>query len=269
MTTLGAVVAGSRTSEASIDGALARLDAVVEVCRARASRVGYFAVVCRRMCRALAGRISEEAFDDADRLDRFAGLIVRPYLDALAAFERDEEPPRSWLVCFSLADGGEATILQHVITGTNAQVNLDLAVAAAQLVRGGSIADVEADFGRVAAIIGEELERVQGAVAPFSPLVGCLRAVADGPGGEVLRFSLPVAVEEAWRRAVLLSALPMGRWPATTDSIDRATAVLGRTVAQPGGALHHAVEVVRHAETETEDVPAVIDALAGPGGSER
>lgn len=247
-----------------MDGVTERLTAVIDVCRARQSRLGYFAAVYRHVIGIVAADLDAGAFDDADRMRPLAGLLARRYLDALARFERDEESTRSWGLTFTTAARDDAVILQHLLVAANAHLNVDLPVAAAQVARGGSITEVEGDFRRLVEIVVNLMERARSAIGPFSPVLSILGRLADRPDDELLRFSFRVAGDEAWRRAVLLSALPVGRWPAMVDSFDRSTAVLGRAVANPGGILARAVEVVRHAEVE--EVPAMIEVLASIDG---
>lgn len=250
-----------------MDEVTERLSAVIDVCRARQSRLGYFAALYRQAIEAVACDLEAGLFDDGDRMHRFAGLLARRYLDALTAFEHDNEVTRSWSLTFATAARDDAVILQHVLVGANAHLNLDLALAAAQVSRSAPIVDLEADFRRVVDTIVAVVGRAQAAIGAFSPVLSILGRLADRPDDEILRFSFRVAGDEAWRRALLMSALPVGRWPAMVDSLDRATAVLGRSIAHPGGILAPAVEIVRHAEVE--EVPAVIEALASLDGDGR
>lgn len=64
---------------------------------------------------------------------------------------------------------------------------------------------------------------------------------------------------DAWLHAVLLSLQPSSAWPLTVQALDNKVAFLGRIVAQPSGLIEKAVELIR--ETESADVPAIIDAL--------
>ena len=101
---------------------------------------------------------------------------------------------------------------------------------------------------------------VQDCIGRFSPLLHVLWAVGGDTDDEVLNFSIRVAREDAWQQAVTLAHLDAERLPLAIDSLDRKVAVLARLVAQPGGVLEQAVDVVGF--LESDDVVAVIDALA-------
>ena len=165
-------------------------------------------------------------------------------------------------MAFAACERKDRLILQHVIAGINAHVNLDLGVAAAAVAPGDALPALRADFDRINAILGSRLDTVQAEIGRFSPLLHLLWKVGDAADDEVLNFSFQVARDEAWQHAVILApmAADAGQQGATIDSFDRAAAVLGKLVVDPGSLLGRVVSVVHH--TEHDDVAAVIDALA-------
>jgi hypothetical protein len=58
---------------------------------------------------------------------------------------------------------------------------------------------------------------------------------------------------------VILSLQPPSSWPLTVQALDSKVAFLGKLIAQPTGLVAQAVNLIR--DTESKDVPAVIDAL--------
>jgi hypothetical protein len=251
----------------TIDEVVDRLGEVVDRCQAEGSRIGYFAAVYRQMTVAVRQAMAAGAFDDGPRMDRLAGAFAARYLVALDRWEQGGEPTRSWRIAFECAEQADRVILQHVILGINAHVNLDLGVAAAEVAPGAAIRSLHGDFRRINDVIGGLLDGVQAAIGRFSPLLDLLWRLADRPDDELLNFSFRVARDEAWNRARILAAQPRDAWPPTIDTFDRAAALLARLVVNPGGILRRAVDIVHH--TESDDVPAVIDALGRvvPGAS--
>jgi hypothetical protein len=244
----------------SVDDVVRLLSAVTDQARAAAHRRGYFSAMYRQMSVAVQQRIATGYFDDGPRMSRFAAAFANRYLDALTTFQGGTQPTRSWRASFQCCERRDRLILQQVVLGINAHVNLDLGVAAAQIAPGAQIHDMRADFERINMIIGGLLDAVQEAVGAFSPLLDLLWRVSDRPGDEVLNFSFKVARDEAWRHAVVLAGLPAEERPGVIDSFDRAAALLARLVIDPGGILGRTVSIVKH--TEHEDIRAVIDALA-------
>jgi hypothetical protein len=236
------------------------LDAIVDEARATAHRRGYFAAMYRVMTTAVRAGIDAGAFDDGARMGRFVATFANRYFDALASFRAGVRPTRVWDACFGCDERSDRLILQHLVMGINAHINLDLGIAAAEVAEGTDIQPLKGDFDRINAMIGGLLDPVQAAVGRFSPLLDLLWRVSEEPDDVVLGFSFRAARDQAWMHAVLLSGQRPEDRPATIDVFDRSAAVLARMVSDPGGLLGEAVSIVRH--TEREDVVAVIDALS-------
>ena len=243
-----------------IDAVVAQLDAAVATARAARDRLGYLTAMYRRTTCAVRDQVEAGAFDDADRMGQFVTRFAGRYLGPLAAWRAGQPVPRSWRVAdAAAADAGKA-ILQHLLLGINAHVNLDLAVAAAELRPGPAIFSLHDDFLRVNAILVSLVEPVRACVGRFSPMLDVLDRVGGRDDDQILNLSIRVARDEAWSQAVTIEAADDSRHAELVDSLDRRVALLGRLVAEPGGLLGRAVDVV--AATESGDVVAVIDALA-------
>ena len=132
-------------------------------------------------------------------------------------------------------------------------------MAAADVCPGDAIAGLHDDFQRINDVLGALLGPVRGCINRFSPLLDVLERVGGHEDDEVLNFSIRVARNEAWTEAVTLASAASERHDELVDSLDRKVALLARLVADPGGLLQRAVDLV--AGTESDDVVAVIDAL--------
>ena len=212
----------------------------------------------RQTTRAVRDRTAAGTFDDPERMGRFVERFAARYLDPLGAHRAGRPVPRCWRVAFGA--GPDHLILQHLLLGMNAHVNLDLAVVAAATCPGEEIAALHDDFMGINDILGALLPKVRQCISRFSPLLDVIDRIGGGEDDEVLHFSLRVARKEAWSHALVLASTPdAARRAELIDSLDRGVAVLGRMVASPGGLLQRAVDLV--AATESDDVVAVMDAL--------
>ena len=243
-----------------IDAILQMLDAVVADARTRRQRLGFFAAMYRQVTTTVRREVEAGAFDDDARMARFVALFAGRYLDAVGLWQAGERPTRSWRAAFRAAERSDRVILQHVLLGMNAHINLDLAIVAATISPGDSIVELKGDFGRINDILQRLMEPLQDCIGHFSPLLHVLWSVGGDTDDEVLNFSLRVARADAWHQAVTLAHIDAGRRAAAVDLLDRKVAVLGRVVTEPGGILERAVDVVAY--LESDDVVAVIDALA-------
>jgi hypothetical protein len=234
------------------------LEATVEVAQAEADRRGWFTAMYRQTTRAVRERTAAGTFDDPDRMGRFVERFAGRYLEPLRAHREGRPVPRCWRAAFEA--GRDHLILQHLLLGMNAHVNLDLAVVAAETCPGEEITSLHDDFMRVNDILGALLPKVRSCIGRFSPLLDVIDRVGGGEDDEVLNFSLRVARKEAWSQALVLAATPDPvRRVELIDSLDRGVAVLAKVVATPGGLLQRAVDLV--AATESDNVVGVMDAL--------
>lgn len=243
-----------------------RLEGEIDEARRHGERRGWFAAMYRQTTRAVRDRAAAGGFDDPERLGRFVERFAGRYLGPALDWRAGRPVPRCWRLAFSA--GSDRLILQHLLLGINAHVNLDLAVTAAETCPGPAIHSMHRDFLAVNDILTGLMPPVRACIGRFSPLLDVIDRVGGGDDDAVLNFSIRVARDQAWSQAlVLASTADAGRRAELVDSLDRSVAVLGKVVASPGGLLQRAVDVV--AAVESDDVVAIIDALGrvapGPG----
>lgn len=230
----------------------------MQAARAKADRRGWFTAMYRQTTRAVRGRVVAGEFDDPERMGRFVERFAGRYLGPRHDWEEGGAVPRSWRLAFGA--GADKLILQHLLLGMNAHVNLDLAVVAAETCPGQEIGSLHDDFMRVNDVLGALMPEVRSCIGRFSPLLDVIDRMGGGDDDEVLNFSLRVARKEAWSQALVLASTgDPARRAELVESLDRGVAVLGKLVASPGGLLQKAVDLV--AATESDDVVAVMDAL--------
>lgn len=252
----------------NIDEVLAILSGMIADCAGRRDPLGYFPALYRQVTLRVQAGIAQGFFDDGPRMDRFDALFANRYFAAYDAFTSGGTPTKSWQVAFQATRSGQTIILQDLLVGINAHINLDLGVVAGETFQGAALQGFHADFDRINQILAALVPPVEAVVARFSPLLGVLERLGGKDALEVLNFSMDAARDDAWLHAELLAHQPPAMWPLTVQALDRKAAFLGRLVAQPGGLVGRAVDLIR--ETESRDVAAVIAALddlqtAAPG----
>lgn len=248
-------------AELLIDRVLRDLDREVARTWEEKSRLGYFAALYRRVTQKVKeGILTPGVFEDPERMDRLDFAFASRYLDALAAFRRGERPTRSWQVAFDAARSRRPIILQQLVLGINAHINLDLGIAAARTSPGGAIGSLQGDFNRINEILAALVTLVERQVGELSPWFRFFARIAGEDGVRAVEFSMSVARAEAWRFAVALA--PLGE-PAQEPAIARRdgdVARLARRVLHPGPLLDLVLLPVRM--REVHDVRRVIDVLS-------
>ena len=252
------------TDVRDIEGVLAALRTVVDDAVRDGDRVGLFAAVYRQVTAAIGNGVREGLFDDADRLQRFDAVFAGRYLTALGAWRAGRDPGRSWRLAFRATEDADLVLVQHVVLGINAHINLDLAVAAAQTSPGEEIAGLERDFERINEVLIDVLCELQGALNEISPLLGGLDVVLGRLDEEIFGFKLERARAEAWEAAVLLAGQTGDSRDKAVRMLDRYASGLGRAVLAPPFPVPAALQVVRFAErTGTSEAIERLDRALG------
>jgi len=244
----------------TIGDVLARLDGIVDRCLSEGSRLGYFAALYRAVTARVRDGIASGRFEDGRRMERLDVLFANRYLDAVDRHWRGEETTRSWRVAFRAAEQWTPTILQHLLLGMNAHINLDLAVAAAEASPGDSLPGLKRDFDEITLLLDEMIEGVQERIASVSPW----HIVIDAAGGrtdeQVCAFAIGKARCLAWNGAETLAALGLDEWEAAISRHDDAVVIVADAIRSPGPLLRTAHLLARIRENQA--VPEVIEALA-------
>jgi len=254
--------AESATVEATtVEEVLAALDAAVAGARDRRDRAGYFAALYRTVTAKVKEGIDAGFFDDGPRMARLDVVFANRYLAAFAQFAAGGTPSRSWAVAFQTATAWRPIVLQHLLLGINAHINLDLGIAAAVVAPGGALPGLRRDFDRINEILALLVAQVKTDLRQVSPLMGLLDLAGGRYDEELIRFSIEVARTEAWRFAVELAPLDPAVWSGPVGARDVRVARLARVVRDPGLGLRAALLAIR--AVETGDVRSVIDVLDG------
>lgn len=242
----------------SIDDVLTALDAAVARALDAGSRLGYFAALYRKVTAKVAEGIATGFFDDGERMERLDVTFADRYLSALAGHQRGERVTRSWELAFEASGRRRPIILQHLLAGINAHINLDLGIAAATTAPGADLPSLRRDFDRINEILASLIAGIEHDLAELSPWIGVLDWIGGRHDEEVIRFSIEVARTEAWRFASELAPLAASDWSGPIGARDARTAHLGRCILTPG-LLSAGLFVIR--AREGDDVHRVIQIL--------
>jgi hypothetical protein len=242
-----------------IDQVLDHLATLIEDFKAQDSRLGFFAALYRQVTLEVQRGIERGVFDNGPRMDRFDTVFANRFFAALDAFQSGGTPTRSWRVAFTVMEQPQEIILQDLLVGINAHINLDLGIAAAQIAPGDAIQSLKGDFDKINQILAALIPGVEAVISRFSPLIGLLEKIGGRDAAEVLNFSLDAARQDAWAHAVILAHQSPALQALTIEALDGKVSFLGRLIANPVGLVGKAVDLIR--QTESNDVQAITDAL--------
>ena len=227
------------------------------------SRVGFFAAMYSGVTLQVRAGVETELFEDGARMERLATTFATRYLDAVNRFRSGDQPSRCWDFAFRSAEMWRPLILQHLLLGINAHINLDLGIAAALTSPGDDLPDLRNDFVEINRVLARQVDGIRETIGELSPWIGLLDRVDPSAGRAIVNFSIERARDQAWSVAELLAGLPEEQWPEHVDVLDRNALSLARLVRDPPGVILKAgLRIIR--VREMNDVRQAIERLERP-----
>lgn len=243
----------------TIDGVLEELDGIIDGCRTGRSRLGYFAALYRNVTAEVRRGIGEGRFQDGARMERLDVIFAGRYLEAFHAFRTGQATTRSWTLAFRAAATWPPIVLQHLLAGMNAHINLDLAIAAARTSPGAELPGLERDFREITTLIDGMIDAVQQRLDRISPWARVLDVVGGRDDERLAAFGISRTRDVAWRAAGLLASARPAEFEEQVAVQDGIVALLGSGILHPGPLVSSALWLVR--ARELADPAEVIDAL--------
>jgi hypothetical protein len=195
-------------------------------------------------------------------MERLDVTFANRYLDALDTFRRGAEPSRCWMVSFRAAEKWRPIILQHLLLGMNAHINLDLGVAAAEVCPGEQLPTLKNDFDAINGLLAGMLDKVQEDIEELSPWIRFLDRLGDDRVEDaVINFSISRARDCAWAVAVRLASANEEQARQEIARLDVSITRLGEIVWRPREFfVKLGLLVIRL--RETSDIQHTIDVLS-------
>jgi len=246
----------------SIDQVIDQLDEIVETCRKRSSRLGYFAALYRRVTVKVKQAIAAGRYEDGPRMECLDVLFANRYIDAFHAWGAGRPVTGAWRAAFEAESRWEPLILQHLLAGMNAHINLDLGIAAAECAPGNAITAMAADFRAINDLLFELNQKVEDQVSVVSPWMGLLDTIGGRTEDAVVEFSIAKARALAWNTALDLAPMSPAEREAHIARLDNFVETLGRLVLRPPPVTRAGLLVIRM--REASDAGRVLDMLTEP-----
>src|SRR5215471_6079446 len=214
----------------TIDQVLLALDQIIDWAWQQKSRLGYFAALYRRVTRSVKQGIDQGKFQNGPLMEQLDVTFANRYLEAYEQFRSGQEPTMSWQLAFRSASRWYPLIVQQLLIGINAHINLDLGVAAATVAPGDKLPGLKTDFDQINAVLSGEVGTVEKEMAQVSPLIGLLEKFSLRTDTVIINFSIEVARDLAWSEATRLARTPPEQLPAVIHDLDLCTKLFGELV---------------------------------------
>lgn len=232
----------------NIQQVLDELDEIISQSAANQSAHGFFATLYRQVTADVAQGIKEKRFEDNARMEQLDIVFAQRYLDAYNSYQSGGPCTHSWRVAFDADRSRKSILLQYLMLGMNAHINLDLGIAASEVMKGQAIETLKNDFDRINELLAARVDESQDKIARRSWLFGRLDGWMNKSDEWLAKFSINAARDGAWAFAVDLHHQPQKETLIQTR--DARIAEIGRMIEVPKGRVRWLLRLVKWTENQ-------------------
>jgi len=229
----------------TIDEVVSFLDQIIEENKEIPSTMGYFAALYHKVTCKVKEGIENHFFDDNPRMERLDVIFANRYLQAYTNFKNGTPTSTSWLAAFDEADNYWFIVLQHLLLGMNAHINLDLGIAAAEVMKGEHIEDLKDDFDKINVILGELVQDVEKELSLIWTTLAKIIKKTEKFDTILIDFSMKLARDGAWKYATLLATSPETSWAQLISDRDQKVTNKINLVVDPGFFANLVLKIIR------------------------
>ena len=216
----------------SIDDVIRFLGHIIAESEGKNDTLGYFAVLYQRVTLKVKEGIQTNYFDNGPRMEMLDVIFAKKYIDAWIAWQNHAKTSESWEKAFSLSTKSWPVVLQHLLIGMNAHINLDLGVAAAEISKN-NIEDLKDDFFRINEILSSLVDDVQNNLSSIWPALKKLLSKTGKIDNFLVDFSMELARDGAWEFAQSIANLPKIDLDVQVKIRDKKVAQKSGIITQP------------------------------------
>jgi hypothetical protein len=244
----------------TIDEVISMLDDVIHRARQENSRLGYFPALYRKVTIQVKEGIEQGVFENNPRMEKLDVIFANRYLEAIRQHWNEEKTTQSWQLSFDASKDKNPIVLQHLLLGMNAHINLDLGISAAHTCPGDELPGLRNDFNKINEILAALVNQVKSELTQIWPLLGPLDRLAGITEDVMIDFSMEKARDQAWRTAEKIAPLTQDQQAAEIPKIDQWVGNFGKVVWQPPlRTIRFFLALIRLGERKS--IPAMIDIL--------
>ena len=218
----------------TLDEVVDRLTEIVEWSHTATSPLGYFAALYRKVTLKVGEGIADGTFDDGERMERLDVIFANRYLQAVEAHRAGRPTTAAWVYAFRVTDQWWPIVLQHLLLGMNAHINLDLGIAAARTVPASDLHRLRGDFDKINQVLALLVGEVQNELAEIWLFLRVLNRYLGSVEGAIINFSMEKARDHAWSVAERLAPLDESEQAREIAAVDAEVASFARVVRHPG-----------------------------------
>ena len=243
----------------NMEDLISHMDIMIEQFIAENNPMGLFTAMYQKVTIKVNEGIVNGRFEDGPRMEKLDIVFANRFIEAYDKYLAGEAPTHSWKAAFDAAKSSNITLLQHLLLGMNAHINLDLGIAAAEVSPGANIETLRNDFNEINLLLFELIEEVQADISKVSPFLGLIDFLGQKRDEKFAKFSMKAAREHAWTVAQRIAYIPESGRVVAIESTDNYVVKLNDLIIKPGKLVSIANWFIRL--VESKDVAKNIRAI--------
>jgi Family of unknown function (DUF5995) len=232
----------------SIGEVISVLDKIVAESALNNNTLGYFAVLYQKVTVKVKEGIENRYFDDGKRMEKLDIVFAKRYIDAYYAWKQNASVSKSWEKAFETAEDKKILVLQHLLLGMNAHINLDLGIAAAAISTNENIRELKNDFDKINEILSSMVDEVQHGLSAIWPALKIILSMLNKTGNYLIDFSMEVARDGAWNFATIIDQHTSEERPGLIQARDLKVAEKSKIITRPGKWIQFLLWLIRLGE---------------------
>jgi Family of unknown function (DUF5995) len=221
----------------SIDEVITQLEKIIIYCEINNNCAGYFAMLYHKVTCKVRDCINNKDFEDNVRMERLDVTFANRYLYAFYSLVAGKQTTNSWKIAFDSVGQNKSLVIQHLLLGMNAHINLDLGIATVVVMESFSLGDIHNDFNTINSILASMVDNFEDCLTKVNLLMKLLNLNIYKYDEMLVQFSISTARDGAWIFAQELSGKKGSDYENCISTRDASIQQLGNSIANPHGFL--------------------------------
>lgn len=230
----------------TIHEVILQLEQIINQCIQTNDPKGFFAVLYYKVTVRVRDGILKNEFDQNDSMELLDVLFANRYLEAYDQYVKTGTCTASWKVTFEAAQQNRAIVLQHILAGINAHINLDLGIAVEQAAGQQPVECMQRNFFQINEVLATMMEGVKDDLGRMAPAFKWLMPLAKKWDEKLMQFSIETAREGAWQFANQLRMASDKQ--SAIHNRDQVIQQLGTSLLHPGNPLAILIVTIKRFE---------------------
>lgn len=236
------------TTANTIDEVLLILENIITTNKEKNDPLGYFAALYRKVTLKVKEGIDNNFFDDNERMEKLDVIFANRYIHAYYEYQKNNPVTESWSIAFKLSKDYWPIVLQHLLVGMNAHINLDLGIAAAEVMKGHDINNLEGDFNKINDILSSLVNEVENELASIWPTLKKILHYTRKVDNFLVDFSMELARNGAWKFAKSIHPLNHQEYDSAIQARDIKVSKKASIITNPGFIVSTIFGIIRLGE---------------------